>query len=43
MSDEAGAKWSVGTSACVSINLDKRACIENRVVSTDIHEQAMRS
>jgi len=41
-SGEARAKWRVGTSTRVSINLNPRSCIENCVMSTGIQEQAMR-
>ena len=36
------AKWRAHTSTRVSINPSQKACIENRVMSTDTHEQVMR-
>ena len=41
-SGKMSAKWRVGTSTHVSINLDRKACIENHVMSTNTHGQAMR-
>jgi len=42
MSSETTAKWRVETNTHISINSDQRAYIEKRVVSTGIHEQAIR-
>ena len=37
-SDKMSAKLRVGISTHVSINLNQKACNENRVISTGIHE-----